>query len=242
MMLVSANVNAADVTADNLTVAKKATLKNGANVSGAGVEVAALKSGYLFSGKNSNAAYNTAFYVDNKGYMAGTGLLVSAQSADHSMCQHLNINWNTKQNSFLLSTNSYPGRYYNMTFEAGQFTFDKGNMVVNGKITCKDELNVTALNASTIKADDINVNLENAADYVFDENYNLKSLSEVESYVNENKHLPGMPSAAEMAEKGMSVSAMSNMLLEKVEELTLHMIRLEKENAALKAEVKELKK
>ena len=110
-------------------------------------------------------------------------------------------------------------------------------MVVNGKITCKDELNVVALNAK-----DINVEMNNAADYVFDENYDLKSLSEVESYVNEHKHLPGIPSAADMAENGMSVAAMSNMLLEKVEELTLHMIRLEKENAALKAEVKSLKK
>jgi hypothetical protein len=84
--------------------------------------------------------------------------------------------------------------------------------------------------------------MNNAADYVFDESYNLKSLSEVESYVNEHKHLPGIPSAADMAENGVSVSAMSNMLLEKVEELTLHMIRLEKENEALKAEVKSLKK
>ncbi|MEE1063543.1 MAG: hypothetical protein UH071_07740, partial [Paludibacteraceae bacterium] len=122
------------------------------------------------------------------------------------------------------------------------FTFDKGEVVINGKLTCKDELEVIGLTASTIKADDINVNMNNAADYVFDENYNLKSLSEVESYVNEHKHLPGIPSAAEMEQNGVSVSAMSNMLLEKVEELTLHMIRLEKENAALKAEVKSLKK
>jgi len=84
--------------------------------------------------------------------------------------------------------------------------------------------------------------MNNAADYVFDENYNLRSLSDVESYVKENKHLPGVPSAAEMAEKGMSVSQMSNLLLEKVEELTLHMIELQKENKALKAEVESLKK
>ena len=62
------------------------------------------------------------------------------------------------------------------------------------------------------------------------------------SYVNEHKHLPGMPSAAEMDANGVSVSKMSNLLLEKVEELTLHMIKLEKENAALKARVQELEK
>ena len=114
---------------------------------------------------------------------------------------------------------------------------------VTGKITCHNEIEVAeVLKANQIKAQDINVELNNAADYVFEENYNLRPLSEVESYVKENKHLPGVPSAAEISENGMSVSQMSNLLLEKVEELTLHMIELEKENKALKAEVEMLKK
>ncbi len=115
-------------------------------------------------------------------------------------------------------------------------------LTVKGKITCKNEIEVTAMNAGSINAKDINVELPAAADYVFEDNYNLKSLSEVESFVKENKHLPGMPSASEFAEKGMSVSEMSNKLLEKVEELTLHMIQLEKENKALKAEMELMKK
>lgn len=134
-----------------------------------------------------------------------------------------------------------------MEFSASSFTFSQGNMIVNGKITCNDELKVVQINsdeikANSLKAKDINVEMNNAADYVFDENYNLKSLSEVESYVKENKNLPGVPSATEMAQNGMSVSKMSNLLLEKVEELTLHMIQLEKENASLKAKVNELAK
>ena len=83
--------------------------------------------------------------------------------------------------------------------------------------------------------------MNNVADYVFAEDYNLKSLSEVENYVNEHKHLPGVPSAAEMEAEGISVSQMSNILLEKVEELTLHMIQLQKENAALKQEMENMK-
>lgn len=118
-----------------------------------------------------------------------------------------------------------------------------GTLDVWGKITCHDEIEVAeVLKANQIKAGDINVELNNAADYVFDENYDLKSLDEVESFVKENKHLPGVPSASEIAENGMSVSQMSNLLLEKVEELTLHMIELQKENKALKAEVESLKK
>lgn len=122
-----------------------------------------------------------------------------------------------------------------------------GDGYFTGKLTCKGQIEVTALNSDAINvnslnAKDINMDMHGAADYVFDENYNLKSLSEVESYVNENKHLPGMPSAAEMEENGVSVSKMTNLLLEKVEELTLHMIQLEKENAALKAKVESLSK
>lgn len=113
---------------------------------------------------------------------------------------------------------------------------------VSGKIKCLNELEVAEVKANQIKAKDINLELNNAADYVFEENYNLRSLSEVESYVKENKHLPGVPSAAEISENGMSVSQMSNLLLEKIEELTLHMIELEKENKALKAEMQMLKK
>ena len=113
---------------------------------------------------------------------------------------------------------------------------------VQGKITCAKEIEVVAMNANSIKAQDINVALPNAADYVFDANYDLKSLSDVESYVKENKHLPGVPSAKEIAENGMSVSQMSNIFLEKIEELTLHMIQLEKENKALKAEMEQMRR
>ena len=116
------------------------------------------------------------------------------------------------------------------------------DLEVSGTIKCYDELKVVEVSADQIKAKEINVEMNNAADYVFDENYNLRSLSDVESYVTENKHLPGVPSAAEMAENGMNMAQMSNLLLEKVEELTLHMIELEKENKELKNRVEMLEK
>ncbi|MBE6328309.1 MAG: hypothetical protein E7077_14895 [Bacteroidales bacterium] len=186
-------------------------------------------------------AYNNMFRVTHDGYVGAVSLGLSASPLDNSYCAKFHCKYNKDEEGWQFDTESYGGgpqnSFYPILFKAKGYTFDGGDMVVNGKITCKDELNVVALNAK-----DINVEMNNAADYVFDENYDLKSLSEVESYVNEHKHLPGIPSAADMAENGMSVAAMSNMLLEKVEELTLHMIRLEKENAALKAEVKSLKK
>jgi hypothetical protein len=74
----------------------------------------------------------------------------------------------------------------------------------------------------------------NWSDYVFDKNYKMLSLPEVEAYVNEHKHLPGVPSAQEMVTNGLDVASMDAKLLEKIEELTLYVIRLEKEVKDLK--------
>ena len=74
------------------------------------------------------------------------------------------------------------------------------------------------------------------ADYVFDEDYDLMSLSEVESFIKENKHLPDVPSAKEVKKEGMDVAEMNALLLKKVEELTLHIIELEKKVNELQKE------
>ena len=81
-----------------------------------------------------------------------------------------------------------------------------------------------------------------APDYVFESDYSLRSLEEVEAFVKVNKHLPEMPSAAEFAQNGVTLGKMSMDLLKKVEELTLYMIELKKENEILKARVSSLEK
>lgn len=80
------------------------------------------------------------------------------------------------------------------------------------------------------------------ADYVFEEDYKRMSLEDVEAFTKQNKHLPNVPSATEMAANGLDVSQTSKLFMEKIEELTLYMIELNKEVKALKAENKELKK
>jgi hypothetical protein len=65
-------------------------------------------------------------------------------------------------------------------------------------------------------------------DYVFEKDYQLTSLQEVEEYVSEHKHLPDIPSAGELEEQGMDVAEMNLLLLKKVEELTLHLIEQRK--------------
>lgn len=86
-----------------------------------------------------------------------------------------------------------------------------GSLNVNGKIQAK-ELEIKAGPCS---------------DYVFEPDYNLMSISDLESYVKENKHLPEVPSAKEFEENGYNVGEMDDLLLRKVEELTLYVIDLE---------------
>ena len=66
------------------------------------------------------------------------------------------------------------------------------------------------------------------ADYVFDKEYKLKDISELESFVKLNKHLPNVPSAEAVVKDGIDVATMDAKLLEKIEELTLYIIELHK--------------
>lgn len=85
----------------------------------------------------------------------------------------------------------------------------------------------------TIQAKEVIVNA-GWSDYVFDAGYSLQSLESIASYIKVNHRLPGMPSAAEVQEHGVSIGDIESKLLAKVEELTLHMIRLENENEQLR--------
>ena len=66
-------------------------------------------------------------------------------------------------------------------------------------------------------------------DYVFEKDYTLPGLDEVEQFVKEHKHLPDMPSAGQIAENGMTLSEMNAALLKKIEELTLYLIEQNKQ-------------
>jgi hypothetical protein len=75
------------------------------------------------------------------------------------------------------------------------------------------------------------------SDYVFADDYRLAPLSEVESHIREKKHLPGIPSAAEVAEHGVSMGEMQAKMMAKIEELTLHMIAQEKRQFAQETQI-----
>ncbi len=79
----------------------------------------------------------------------------------------------------------------------------------------------------------------NWPDYVFNRNYRLKSLKEVEKFIKVHKHLPGVPTAKEVQQKGIDVGDNQAILLKKIEELTLYLIELNKRIEGLEVKVKE---
>ena len=102
--------------------------------------------------------------------------------------------------------------------------------------------------AGAIQAKEVVVNT-GWSDYVFDQDYKLAPLKDVGAYVKENHHLPNIPSAADVANQGVSLGDMQSKLLAKIEELTLHMIaaeerndRLEQQNRTLSQEIQEVKR
>ncbi len=80
------------------------------------------------------------------------------------------------------------------------------------------------------------VTLSGWSDFVFDESYRLPSLSELERYVKENRHLPDIPTESEVKQGGVDLGEMNALLLQKVEELTLYIIDLQKQINELKPE------
>jgi len=78
----------------------------------------------------------------------------------------------------------------------------------------------------------------NWADFVFHPDYKLPSLQEVEKFISDNGHLPAIPTAAEVRENGVDVGEMNKLLLQKVEELTLYLIKQQKEINELKDLIK----
>lgn len=76
-------------------------------------------------------------------------------------------------------------------------------------------------------------------DYVFEQEYKLKTLAELEHFVNTNKHLPNVPSACEVEDHGIDVANMDAKLLEKIEELSLYIIEQNKRIEVLEKAIKE---
>lgn len=94
-----------------------------------------------------------------------------------------------------------------------------------------------------IISEEVKVSLSSSwPDYVFGSNYKLMPLEQLEQSINNNKHLPNIPAAAEVEKNGILLGDMNKRLMEKVEELTLYIIDINKKNTALTEKVEKLEK
>lgn len=168
----------------------------------------------------TGSAYGDGYYLkyNNQGVLSNNGKIITTDSlignnirASYSVyAPHINATWGDFTGT--VST-------WRMTIN-GATPDNTYKLAVNSGILC-EELKVMADVPSS--------------DYVFEPSYKLKPLSEVESYVTENKHLPDVPSAKEFKENGYKVGEMDNILLQKIEELTLYIIDLQKQIEELKS-------
>ncbi|TPG44667.1 hypothetical protein [Flavobacterium pectinovorum] len=140
--------------------------------------------------------------------------------------------------------------YFGMNFFTeglARIKIDIGGNVGIGSTNPDEKLTVKG----KIHAEEVIVDLAIPADYVFEKYYTGKSslkssyvmptLAEIEKFTKENNHLPNVPSAQEIKDKGLQLGEMSNILLQKIEELTLYIIEQNKKIEALEAKVNKKK-
>ena len=129
------------------------------------------------------------------------------------------------------------GLYIDEFGVARQVYIQNGGNVGIGIADPQNKLDVNG----TIHARAVNIDLNGWNDYVFRKDYQLRPLSEVKSYIDQNQHLPEIPSEQEMIKNGLNVSEMNKLLMKKVEELTLYMIEIKEEVKVLQRENKDLR-
>lgn len=116
-----------------------------------------------------------------------------------------------------------------------------GAITINGKVGVNVE-NTTnnfalAVDGGIIATEVYVMEIENWPDYVFEDNYKLMPLNELKQFIGQHGHLPEIPSAKETAEKGCDLGEMHNLLLKKIEELSLYIIQQEERISQLEKEL-----
>ena len=137
------------------------------------------------------------------------------------------------QDMFVIGTHSWNGGAWNPFFAVQA----AGNVGI-GTTTPDAKLAVKGTIHSTEVKVDLNVQ---GPDYVFAPTYNLPTLESIKTYIDQNKHLPEVPSAKEMEANGINLGDMNMLLLKKIEELTLYVIELKNRDEIQQKEIEQLK-
>lgn len=117
-------------------------------------------------------------------------------------------------------------------------TINQSGNVGIGVVNPQNKLDVNGM----VHAKEVKVDLNGWADFVFEKNYNLPTLEEVEKHISDKGHLPNIPSEKEVLENGLSLGENQKLLLQKIEELTLYSIEQNKQLKLQSEQIKELQK
>lgn len=177
--------------------------------------------------------YTTALVGIGGAYQPGVPLIVHGNMRVHGICDENGNNCKDISTGW----SSAAGDGHSLDAADGSptnvvYVNNAGNVGI-GTLSPQSELAVNG----TITAKEIKVTDTGWADFVFDGNYILSSLDEVASFISEHKHLPDIPSAKEVQEQGLAVSEMLAKQMQKIEEMTLYLLQLKKENDQLKKRV-----
>ena len=167
--------------------------------------------GYTFDGWTGDVAY-----VSNPGSSYTTVTMPTGNIAVTATYKVITSLWNQAENNI----------YYSGNVAIGRTDVPSGfNLAVDGKIVTRE----------------VKVTLDGWSDFVFSKDYDLKPIYEVEKHIADYKCLPGIPTEKEVNENGVNLGEINAKLLQKIEELTLYMIEMNKEIQALKEENKLIK-
>jgi hypothetical protein len=207
--------------------------------------------GNILLGTNINAGYKLD--VNGQARIQSTLILKNVVTgANTDSLVSIDINGNVKELSpsrFLSNTAicnnagtlNYLPKFTSGNIIANSIIYDNGTSVGIG--TTSPSSNYKLAVEGTVGARKIIVTLANPwADYVFNSNYHLRPLSEVDQFIQENKHLPEVPTAKEIEKNGVDLAATQVILLKKIEELTLYVIDQNKKIEMQQKEIEQLAK
>ena len=241
----------ANGTAGNSTVAGSWNSAPFHLIAGREVKATILPNGHLGIGTTSPA---TAIHVLGRGPDGSNAISLDCPSKTH--LQYMLMHDGVLQSIYGLSpstgggyvsgsgaNSTVMGSYINASTHLIANQGIKATILPNGNFGIGTTAPTALLDvAGSIKASDILLSVNSWADYVFEKNYALRPLSEVEAYIKANKHLPDVPSEDEVKKNGISVLEMNVILLRKVEELTLYAIELKAKTDALEKRLEVLEK
>ena len=156
------------------------------------------------------------------GYWAANKTYAYGLEVDNDGTGHITANMNTPQNIMNF--------YANGKVSIGNARPNNGTshrLFVEGGITSEEVV--------------INVLNENREwpDYVLQKEYELMPLHELKTYINKKGHLPGVPTATDVNKNGLNIGEINTVLLEKIEQLTLYIIKQQEEIDNLKKKINE---